>query len=86
MKPTRFPVSVPQRDLRSMSNFQRLSFDDRRQAAIQTGLERTGHQGIVDASFGQEADVNVEGSDIQESGDGIDHCGLGNEFHSQLQV
>ena len=69
-----------------MSNFQGLSFDNGRETSVQTGLKCTRHQRVVNAGLGQDVQMNVERSNVQERGDRVDQRQLGEKLQTQLDV
>ncbi len=49
-------------------------------------LKGAGHEGVVHAGLAENTEVDVEGTDVNGSGDSCDQSGLGDELQAQLEV
>jgi hypothetical protein len=71
--PASLAVCVAQCDLATMGYHTRLTTDYGAKPSLKAGLELAGHQGIVCATVGQDAEVQGEQAQVEDGGDQGQH-------------
>ena len=86
VEPAGLAMGVSQGNLTAMDNHLRLTPHNGAQTTIKTGLELAGHQRIMSASLGQDAEVEGEESKVEDSWDEGEDGQPGETVSQQLPV